>query len=317
MRFVPKPLQRAFVGLVLAVTAAAAGEEPPKLRPAELLVFVAAGDPTCAVQIFDTASRRTRSVLTPASCPKRLAVLHDRSSVVLVDDESIQEVEVRTNRIHARRTIPAPEPPRSGSYHPDRVEYLADGSLSVVVLNLTKKNGRDASQALRFVDRAGAWKLEESSAWCLEEGDSGCLDTLAPARPRRKGVDYVGDETRAWHERQLANLFVTRRESSTTGAGTEDVRSTIDLTLGFGERRSILRIRTLLGGDSGMIVVTTGVELELDGEKPMVLDDGQCETDLMGRYLLLHRFSDYLIDLIDLETGASPIGRLALAEWLY
>ncbi len=88
-----------------------------------------------------------------------------------------------------------------------------------------------------------------------------------------------------------------------------------DLIFKVHGRTSVLSYSTIPGPDTGA-AMTMGVQLRTQDREREVLTDEQCETALVGKYLLL-RFWGKGTEVIDVETGKSVLGRLRLAKWMY
>lgn len=281
-----------------------------KLRPATQLVFVREGDSTCTLRVFD-ASRKSTAILPGLpSCPIVISVDHATHAIFPITSETVQMIPMAPGDA-PRAPIVLPDLGRTerGSVpRPIRAGRLDDGAL-YVLFNSRTEGDDDVFQ--QFVHRGGAWA--RTSEILCRKFDDRCVDRTRPKRP--PVADFWGDEVAIWHDRQLANPYVARRDTSSTHLGTEECSTTSDLTLEFGEVRSTLRVRTVQGPDSGA-TLTMGVELDVNGAAPMILSGRQCDAELMGRFLLLRR-SWAGTELIDLETGKSVLGRLAQAEWLY
>lgn len=281
-----------------------------KLRPASRLVFVRQIGSNCTLEVFDTARDSTAVVHALPACPVAITIDHETSTVFSLTNETVQEIPVEKD-IAPRPVVRLPDlrsPDGQAPPRPIRAGRRDDGALFVLF------NGRTESD-----DDVFEWFIQRQDAWARTQErfcrrfDLRCIERVQPNRPAVAG--FWGDEVAVWHDRQLANSFVAKRESSTTHLGTEECQTTSDLTLDFGDHRSVLRVRTQPGPDSGA-TLTMRVELDLDGAPPIVLSGRQCETELMGRFLLL-RGGWTGTELIDLETGKSVLGQLALAEWLY
>ncbi len=81
----------------------------------------------------------------------------------------------------------------------------------------------------------------------------------------------------------------------------------------------ILQFGTTEGPDTG-VTLLFGAQLFYEGlEHAIVLAEHQCETSLVGRYLLFHRYFDWsgaALQLIDMTTEISVFGPLKYAVWI-
>lgn len=276
---------------------------------ASKLVFVAEGDPTCSVQYFDVPNGRTVKLITPESCPEKIVALHDRASILLITDYTLQEIPLAgASAAKSPLRLPMPKVKQGNSPgKPIGAGYQPDGLLSVALESVAPA---DDSEMYLYVYEQGAWVLKE-------ERHCGRFDSCGFASIwRRPGRAYFwGEELRIWHDKQKGNPYITGGTSKTEWQG-EDSVTTTALTFDFSGRQSVLSYWTIPGPDTGA-TGTMGVQLRVQGREQQTLVSEQCETSLMGKYLVLYRFWGSGTELIDLESGRSVLGRLKIAEWMY
>lgn len=63
-------------------------------------------------------------------------------------------------------------------------------------------------------------------------------------------------------------------------------------------------------------MLTFGITRAIDSGQPEPLSEGQCQTSVSGRYLLVDRFFGGGLAVTDMGTGESMLGPLVLAVWL-
>lgn len=276
---------------------------------ASRLVFVAEDDPGCSVRMFDVRNARTVDLVAPASCPERIITLHDRAAILLITANTLQEISVAGKPV-VKSPLPLPvlrgEQPHSRG-KPIGAGYRRDGRLSVVLASVAPT---DDSEVYLYVYERGRWVLKEE-----KRCGRFALCEFASMERRPDRAYLWGEELRIWHDKQKGNPYITGRTSETEAWG-EYTATTTALTFDFAGKQSVLSYLTIPGPDTGM-PLTMGVSLTVQGKHTVKLADEQCDTSLMGKYLVLYRFWGAGTELIDLESGRSVLGRLKIAEWMY
>jgi hypothetical protein len=270
-------------------------------RLASRLVYVEQADAACNVKVFDTTTRRSTLLIRPSVCPTLLAAAHDRHSILLLTDATIQEVPLQGTGAQPPRVLPVPRVQRDNQpAKPAAAGYQADGDLAVVMEAIGQTGS--AAETFLYVNHAGQWLLKDH-----HECNELCPGFAAfPQRPRNA---YFWDgEQRVWHRKQSENPYV---KETTVLPSRNSYDTTTKRVLVFGANTSELVYDTF-DGDSDTL--TSDVKLTVNGRPSRLLKEGQTETRLMGRFLLIvWGYSE----LFDLETGNSLLGKLRFGEWVY
>src|SRR5262249_11827242 len=148
----------------------------------------------------------------------------------------------------------------------------------------------DDSDFFVYALTADTWRLKKQ-VFCRKRDDD---EKCGVPSYQDLGLAGFADELRIWHAAQKNNPFVVDRK--TRPDGPERVEG--ELTFNVLGKRSVLSYRTLEGPHSGA-TLTMGVQLRTDGQPAKVLADAQCDTGLVGRYLLVVRYWNEATEVID------------------
>ena len=163
-----------------------------------------------------------------------------------------------------------------------------------------------------YVLKEGGWVLDKTVYCrrfdsCRFPSISGHSDNSLQSREQHK----------IWHGFQLKNPFIVDREVLRyQEANGESSEVGGHLTFSFKGSKSVLTYHTLPGPDTGA-TLTFNIGLQINGGESIELSNAQCETELVGKYLLLYKFWGEGTELVDIETGKSLFGKLKFADWLY
>lgn len=321
------------VTLALFVAIASSNGAVAQITPPRLLFAQLDGD-SCNIRYWYEGALEAVILARTAKCPEWLFVDESRRSVFFVDESAI-----RTLRIFpAAESAPIPMPdldhkvwldemdPRpdenkhyetsGGTLKPVGIRYLEDGALGVV-LSL----GMPADDEYHYLFRRGenGWSIV-ASRWC---GRWGCEDPEDRSYPFHSENFFSTRDSRAWPEERSVwhpdimnseHVIFRSVEKLETSPGRYG-GSVLKLGLNIDRKKSFLEAYTSPSEHSDSLH-TFSINLSISSEPPRNLSKNQCQTSIIGRYILVYEFFRGRFELTDLGTGETVFSNLSTAAWI-
>lgn len=272
------------------------------------LVYATDESSTCEIKYWDIDSKNITKLLNLESCPKNL-VVSGKDTIFITTDKTFQEIRMAgETQVKPPQQLPTPKI-KKGNYPAvtTYIGFLPDESFAAIMVSSYPTDDFDR---YLYILKQGIWELKEK-IYCSRFNSPPCKFQYEKDR-----APFSSDESAVWHDNQKENPYVTGRKFQKEKKSGDETYTTWDLLFEINGKRSILTYVTMPGPDTGAIE-TMGVKLKVEGKETMVLHEGQCETELMGRYLLLKHFGIRGSELVDLENGKSLLSKIKLTRWIY
>ncbi len=304
---------------------AAAAELQAAKREHSRLLFAQQIEEHCVIGVWDSRSATSTTLTDIAQCPNELSISEDNRSLFVLDEKRIRIVSIDQTADDTTVALPnmdyrnwlefltprpdpaAKYPPASTDFQIDRVAYLADGSLALIVGLSTAAD--DAYQYLMRYD--GQQWIVLDGQWCSR----GWCD--------RKLVSLTSKSTRDWPETRMIwnafmkfNPYLARQSVEMVDLEYEDYQGTNHrLEFAIDGKSSVIETYTRPSEHSATLH-TLGVNLIAGGKPARSLSDNQCLTSVIGRFILVYEFFQGRFEVTDIGTGATLISDLKTALWL-
>lgn len=285
--------------------------DSPKDRSQVLLLFARERNGKCEIGLWNPNTAQVRQLLSLPTCPKEVFVADGKTSIFIPHQDALQEVQL-SPKVHVKTPIPLPKvdpekyPVETRKYvkwqGAAAAGYLEGGALGVTMHVPLPGDGTDAAL---YAWQDGTWVRLEGK-YC----DRFDVCGFRALKGHRSNVWSWKSERRVWHPNHASNRYVVDRQVARNADGSLNSGK---LTFDIDGQTSILTFFVEAGPDTGA-TLTFGITLQV-GSRPVKELLGQCETSLVGKYLLFDKFWGPLY-LIDLETGESVLGELKLATWI-
>ncbi|MCZ6719325.1 MAG: ankyrin repeat domain-containing protein [Gammaproteobacteria bacterium] len=305
------PLVYADVGGHSAIVRRLLPTDEPKDRSSVLLVFAREKDGKCEIGLWNPNTAQAKQLLSLPTCPKDVFVADGKTSIFVPRKGALQEVQF-SPKVRVKTPIPLPKiDPEKLPAHmkkgakwqsPVAAGYLEGETLGVTIHVPTLGE----PHAFLYAWQDGTWVLLDNK-YC---GRFDSCGFKALNGRRSNNVWNWQQERRVWHPSHASNRYVVNRQMARNADGSPNSGT---LTFDIDGQTSILTFFVEPGPDTGA-TLTFGITLQA-GSRPLKELLGQCETSLVGKYLLFDKFWGGL-RLIDLETGDSVLGELKLATWI-
>lgn len=272
---------------------------------AKALAFTKKVSDTCGIYVMDMKTMKPELATSVQSCPEKLIPAYDRYGFFALFSDSVIEIDL-SDGINVKPAIKLPvSESKELPCTPVHAGYLRNGSFASVML-CPINNGLDDTMNL-FTYKNDEWSLTEKQE-CFKFDP--CIVWPESAGPQDIGL--IGNGREIWQEYQKNNPYVTAMSEKIGDMGEAEG----EVTFRFAEKESLLFYNTELGPDTPT-TLTFKLSLTPSGQNLIKLSDEQCETALMGKYLLLYKFWGNGTHLIDIETGQSMLGTIENAIWLF
>jgi ankyrin repeat protein len=295
-----------------------ARKSPDATKPVSLL-YVQQENDKCDLKKWNPLTKASNLLTSFQKCPDDVFLAEEANTVIVVTGDTMQEIVFRPDVI-AKPSIQLPFRKSKVIVAPEKqltlVGYLKDGRPAVLGRSWRPA---DESDLYLYAFENNQWVLVEQK-FC--DRFEAC--TLGPVNSR--SWRQWKEESQVWHPRLALNPFVVARgvarQKGTTFLLDEGTANLHEgggwkyLRLAVKGRQSILYYH-LQGGDESSGPYTFAIYLQTSQDvTPVSLNEGQCETAIEQKYLLLNSYSRDGLHLIDLETGKEPIKGLKLAFWV-
>lgn len=272
--------------------------------------------PGFELRILDLTTGKTQDLMHFINPPEHLSAARRGQVLLVFEDHALRVLNLQTQKQEEVSPLPEPVVPKGYSEpEPAASGYLADGSLAVVM-----ESAHVSSETLYLYQRtADGWKQ-------IDTGGCGGFD--------RCPANYVF--THALDGRLINELdpqlilgkaveqdpyFVSRsvRPSIPDDDGNDETDEGViehAITFDFGTSRSTLAYETQPDPDSGPDYISD-LSLEVPGQPPQELCEGQCTGEVIGRYFLDGSVIDLSSGKVLLDSGTEALNSIVEMGWVY
>lgn len=283
---------------------------------------------SCDIMLWQMKSGVSRRVTSATKCPNKIAVSRHGQTLILLNDSSLQIIDLSSNGIGNLVLAPQPKMPKGYGVNvarvaggrlkaiPNTAGYDSQGNLVVV---MDAPGPADDSFSYLFAYQGVTWKQ-------IEELHCGTYELPSACRLKHEfdgrvaGDPWDDDSAQIWGTGTSANPYFVKRVALPTPQNdeAEPGAQKYGLIFGFGFGRSTLSYVAFPGPDLGD-TLTQDLQLELPHGKSIVLAHDQFAAQVMGHYVF---FADFGIGadqgLVDLADGRAVLENLiGPAGWVY
>lgn len=289
------------------------------------LVFARQTDNHCSIGVWDSRTGSPDEVVRIATCPDELFVSADRRSLFVVDGNAVRIVSLDMSSLDQTVALPnldyrpwlgqlSPPPDQNPDYlpsmtdlRPQRIGYLADGSLGLV-LSLWMPADDEFHYLFRFEN--GRWSTSEGQhcgRWGCESQLSSLTSLSTRNWPEYRMIWHPAVGLNPYHARQSVDKVELEYEhyEGTTHHREFEIEGVV----------STLSAYTSPSEHSDTHH-TFGVNLTIAGNPPQELSDNQCQTSIVGRHILVFEYFQGRFEVTDMRTGLTVLDSLKTALWL-
>lgn len=300
--------------------AAQAGKDAvPYRQSTPRIAYIQKVTPGFELRLLDLPSGKVQDLLHFNNPPDHLSVAQRGRMLLVFGDHALHVLDLQTQKEEEISSLPEPAISVKGYSNtgPEIAGYLADGSLAVVM----RTDDRTSDVMFYLFQRtADGWKALETSEGC------GYYRECPPKYGFKHVLDARGLSSDVFDPSpspimvkavEQNPFFLSRSERSSTPdpeTGGNDEEHVI--VFDFGASRSSLVYETQPDPDSGPDYMSS-LSLEVPGQKPQVLCEGQCGGEIVGRYLLEGRVIDLSSGKVLLDGGNDPLNRIMEMGWVY
>lgn len=282
---------------------------------------------SCDIVLWQMKSGVSRRVASATKCPNKIAVTRHGQTLILLNDSSLQVIDLSSGGIG--NLLSAPQPKMLKGYGanvtrvaggrlqaiPSNAGYDLRGDL-MVVMNAPGRASDDYFYLFAYLD--DAWKQ-------IEEIHCGTYELPSACRFKHKfdgrvaGDPWDDDSAQIWGDGNSANPYFVKRVALPTPPSdeAEPGAQKYGLIFGFGSGQSTLSYVSFPGPDMGD-TLTQDLQLELPGGKSIVLAHDQFAAQVMGHYVFFGEFGVPGQDLVNLADGRTVLENLiGPAGWVY
>ncbi|HEY3858406.1 MAG TPA: hypothetical protein VGM47_02205 [Gammaproteobacteria bacterium] len=321
---------KAFLGASLLVPGLGTAATVAPLPADGKLVYVQQANQSCTLDLWDSATAKSRTLAPSIECPKAVAVTSHEHMLVLFDQADIRLFDLDAGKLGAPIPLPSDVPPGYLDLSSWLAGYTQDGTLA---LELGVPSAHADTERRLYLRKDDSWEEAEHIS-------CGYYQDSCPFKQKVAGRILDGTFGKVpgqiWNPAVAGDPYVVQRSPAdiafTPNTDDEPPADPSDdaepaapqqvdplpntIVFRIDGRYAKVRFGAQAGEDTDG-TYPTGLELVTPDQIAHKLTDGQFDAVIVGHYLLFYELSDHGAQLYDVGNGHLLLNQLLVAGWLY